>query len=86
MVPRLRELAPVVRVSQEAGFTQPRDHSLSLAQPCIQHNLERFKDMDRTTEVKKIHSIMKRVSNISILKNPSSITECHGGLIMIADY
>ena len=33
-VPRLRELAPPrARGSQEAGFTQPRDHSL--AQLCI---------------------------------------------------
>ena len=30
--PRLRELAPAARESQEAGFTQPRDHSC--AQPC----------------------------------------------------
>ena len=33
MVPRLCELAPHARGSQEAGFTQPRDHSF--AQPCI---------------------------------------------------
>ena len=32
MTPRLRELAPVARGSQEAGFTQPRAHSF--AQPC----------------------------------------------------
>ena len=29
VVPRLCELAPAVRGSQEAGFTQPRDHSLA---------------------------------------------------------
>ena len=34
LVPRLRE--PVARGSQEAGLTQPRNHSF--AQPCIQGN------------------------------------------------
>ena len=34
--PRLRELAPAARESQEAGFTQPRDHLL--ADPCISPN------------------------------------------------
>ena len=32
VVPRLREFAPVIRGSQEAGFTQPRDHPF--AHPC----------------------------------------------------
>ena len=32
VVPRLHELAPAARRSQEAGFTQPRPHLL--ADPC----------------------------------------------------
>ena len=33
MYPRLRELCPMARGSQDAGITQPRDHSL--ADPCM---------------------------------------------------
>ena len=34
MVPRLRETRPVARGGQDAGITQPREHSL--ADPCKQ--------------------------------------------------
>ena len=47
VVPRLRELSPAARGSQEAGFTQPRDHLL--ADPCT-YSLPRllmFADMNK---------------------------------------
>ena len=44
--PRLRELAPVARGSQEAGSTQPRVRSI--ADPCTQEMVKKSAGIDRS--------------------------------------